>query len=224
MNLLSSIKRSPLLRPCAFPLSPSIALVCYNQALPHIPEAFLSRTHAVYVVDHLESTHNNICIKKNNTVIRIKPLQILSDHISSDVVFFHNEFQPGYLHSSVHILQKIGFNSFAMCMPIPYNDIGRTTHIPGYYYDNKDALESFFKLLESDADRLVLSSRIRAIETGNIGYLKVSDYPQYFHPEVMPVDGDYIIDGGVSGQVHQQVLFSGSSTRDVEISFLDSPS
>lgn len=47
---------------------------------------------------------------------------------------------------------------------------------------------------------------IKAMQTGDSGYLKVSSYQQYFHPKVCPQRGDVVIEGGV---------FDGSTTKAI---------
>jgi FkbM family methyltransferase len=102
-------------------------------------------------------------------------------------------------------------------MPIPYNAGITTTHIPGYYNSNKDHLEYIYSLLADQESKEVMASRIRAIETGNIGYIKISEYEEYFHPLVKPENGDIVIDGGVSENIYPEICFINAVGKDGKI-------
>jgi hypothetical protein len=51
------------------------------------------------------------------------------------------------------------------------------------------------------------SARVKAIESGNLGCLKISTYEEYFHSFVKPEPNDVILDGGVSESVNSQIEF-----------------
>ena len=39
-------------------------------------------------------------------------------------------------------------------------------------------------MLEDEESKKIFASRIRALITGNIGYIKLSRFPEYYHPQV----------------------------------------
>lgn len=62
--------------------------------------------------------------------------------------------------------------------------------------------------LWSDAkSRETFSGRVKAILTGNSGYIPMSSHMEYFHPIVHPAPGDIMIDGGISDMVGSQKAF-----------------
>jgi len=81
-------------------------------------------------------------------------------------------------------------------------------HIPKFYNEHKDELEKVFSLLSDDESRMIFAARIRSVITGNLCYIKLSGYAQYFHPETIPQKDDIIIDGGVSHDTSVEEKFS----------------
>jgi FkbM family methyltransferase len=205
MKLKEAIKQTPLLRPNAFPNSCNMVIVCQAAALSHIPTFFLEKIKAVFVINHDPSLPKEM---PENKDIKVFPLENLGDQVSFDIVHFHHIYEYGPLASCAAYLRRVGFESFYNFMPIPYN-LGITTfHIPNYLLNNQQDLEQFYDLLEDEESKITFASRIRAIETGNVGYIRVSKFSEYFHPVVKPMEGDVIIDGGVSESVHAQIQFS----------------
>lgn len=211
MELLDYIKSTPLLRPTALPSSNNVAIVCRCSALMHIPDPLLSNLRAIYILDHQKDVGKNISkFEKMHEAIDVLDISDLKNEVSFDIVHYHHEYDYGPLSVCAKELWSVGFEFFFNFMPTPYNDSITTTHIPGYYKSNQNDLEFVFDLLEDEESKKIFASRIRAIETGNIGYVQVSKYPEYFHPMVRPENGDIVIDGGVSESVDPQIQFSGA--------------
>ncbi|MFH1915272.1 MAG: FkbM family methyltransferase [Pseudomonadota bacterium] len=208
MGLLEYIKKSPLLRPNSFPNSHNLAIVCRASAIDHIPDSLMQNARGVFVVDHKQNLPGETGADRSGQPIKIFPLRELSDKVSFDIVHFHHTYEYGVLACCAKVLDRAGYDSFFNFMPIPYNAAISTTHIPNYFNDNKEPLEFVFDQLEDEKSREVFAARIRAVETGNVGYLKVSEFPEYFHPRVRPEEGDIVIDGGVSESVGAQFQFS----------------
>lgn len=57
-------------------------------------------------------------------------------------------------------------------------------------------IETVYNMLHDDISKNIFASIIKSYLTGDDGYLQLSPYGQYFHPQVSPQDGDIIIDGG----------------------------
>jgi len=95
-----------------------------------------------------------------------------------------------------------------------YMDIGQTLlqlgrsdfyhdfHVNGRFFE-PDLLETHggsirrvHDALEDNASRLAYLSIVKAVVTGDEGFLELSPYLRYYHPAAMPEAGDTIIDGG----------------------------
>lgn len=185
-----------------------MAIVCNSQSYVNINPVFVYKVKAIYITDYDHSLLKNVKYQGSEKIIAVYPLAELASQTNVDVVYYHHIFEPGILANSTNLLRAVGFESFYMFMPIPHNQGMRTLHTPDYFQSNKAGLEFVYDLLAGEDDRAVFASRVRAIETGNIGYLQISKYTQYFHPVVRPEEGDVIIDGGVSERVGLQIQFS----------------
>jgi FkbM family methyltransferase len=87
-------------------------------------------------------------------------------------------------------LMEVGVtNSYAMPMASFY-------YYPLIMQKQGDAIEKVLGWLADDESRSTYASIVKAYLEGDDGCLKVSDYPQYFHPRVRPESGDVVIDGG----------------------------
>lgn len=79
--------------------------------------------------------------------------------------------------------------------------------LPDFFANNSAKLLEAFGLFDTEESRLVFAARLKALLTGNSGYLPVASHPDYFHPQVAPAAGDIMIDGGVSDLVGAQKSF-----------------
>lgn len=210
MDLFAAIKGSPLLRPNAIPVSNNIGVVCLPSAFPSIPEVLLAGAKAVFVVGAGCAQCDEMgraFIEERGKNIPVLQVEKIVQRIDLDMVFFHHTYEYGPLCSCWRYLRDVGYDSFYTFMPIPYNSGITTTHIPGYYSSNKENLDRVFAMLADAESRAVFAARVRAVESGNIGFIKVSEYEEYFHPLVRPESADTIMDGGVSGHVPSQLAF-----------------
>lgn len=87
---------------------------------------------------------------------------------------------------------------------------GRRAPLPDFYRRFAPQLNRVYALLADDADRETYAARVKAILTGDAGYLPIAGHEEYFHPEVHPEPGDIMIDGGVSDMVGAQQRFAES--------------
>lgn len=83
-------------------------------------------------------------------------------------------------------------------------------HAPSLLNDSGPLLQKVYDSLADESSREVYAARVKAMLTGNPGYLPVSEYPEYYHPLVHPEPGDVMIDGGVSDMVGAQARFARS--------------
>lgn len=82
--------------------------------------------------------------------------------------------------------------------------------LPDFYRQNEASLQKVYGLLADDASREAYAARIKALMTGNAGYLPLSAHEEYYHPLVRPEYGDIMLDGGVSDMVGVQKRFAQS--------------
>ncbi len=80
--------------------------------------------------------------------------------------------------------------------------------VPDFFDAHASELADVYSMLATDIDRHVFAARIKAILTGNAGYLPVSDHEEYHHPLVHPKKGDIMIDGGLSDMVSANKKFA----------------
>ncbi|MBU1002516.1 MAG: FkbM family methyltransferase [Proteobacteria bacterium] len=204
------IKKTHLLRPNALPNSYSLAIVCISSYLQSIPESLLLNAKTIFILQYKADCPTAVTLSTPNNAqhtIPVLPFDKLRDEIEFDILFFHPEFSTMWLGASAQHLRGLGIESYYIWMPTPHNRGICTTHDSTYYPSNKTALDNVFDRLADEVSRRIFASRIRALTTGNIGYIELSEYPQYFHPLVQPSLGDIVIDGGVSENINQQAGF-----------------
>lgn len=82
--------------------------------------------------------------------------------------------------------------------------------LPDFYDQHAAKLQKVYDLLADDAGREAYAGRIKALMTGEAGYLPLSAHQEYYHPLVRPEHGDIMLDGGVSDMVGVQMQFAQS--------------
>lgn len=89
--------------------------------------------------------------------------------------------------------------------------------LPNFYARYAAELQTVYDLLADDASREVYAARIKALITGNAGYLPASEHEEYYPPVVRPEAGDIMLDGGVSDMVGAQKRFAQSVGRNGQV-------
>lgn len=84
----------------------------------------------------------------------------------------------------------------------------RRKPIAAFYESHAKELEQAFSLLETEADRDVFAARLKALSSGDPGYLPIASHLEYQHPFIRPEKGDCMIDGGVSDMTQAQEGFA----------------
>ena len=74
--------------------------------------------------------------------------------------------------------------------------LAQTRTAPNFLQQNRAAIEQLWQALEDVESRLVLASIVRQRVTGELGYLRVSQYAEYCHPSVKAEPGETVIDAG----------------------------
>jgi len=69
---------------------------------------------------------------------------------------------------------------------------------PLYLKKNAEPLEMVFELLADEESRLTYASVVKQRITGDHNFLRIAPYPEYFHPSVLALNGEWVVDGGAS--------------------------
>jgi len=209
--LFNAIKNTPLLRPNALPAAKNIGIICFRSAFLDIIDILLNDAQAIFVIDaddYQRNEMNDSIFKRKNRKIPVLPFEAISLRIDLIFVFYHNDVQYHHLAHCWRYMRNVGYESFYTFMPIPHINTGMTfVYEYDYYIKHSDNLEKVYLMLSDEDSKSVFASRIRAISSGTIGYLKVSEYEEYFHPLIKPELGDVILDGGISEYVEPQIAF-----------------
>ena len=80
--------------------------------------------------------------------------------------------------------------------------------LPDFFARHATQLEQACALLADEASRTAYAARVKAILTGDAGYLPIAAHGEYEHPRIRPKAGDIMIDGGVSDMVDAQMAFA----------------
>lgn len=67
----------------------------------------------------------------------------------------------------------------------------------GYVEERFDDVVSIYNKINSENDKKTYLTVIKALATGDPGYISLSDYPQWCHPACKAVVGDIVVDGGL---------------------------
>lgn len=211
MHLTDMVFRTPLLRPNTIPNTSFIGVACFPAAIPNIPAGLLERASGIFVFEKTDDTPESIKYTTQSGETRavpVLPYDRLKGQLCLEIVFFNHEYNYKFLVRAAYYLRQLHVYTYYNACPLPYNRGITTTHLPTYYDLHKESLEQVFSMLKDDESKQVMAARIRALETGNIGYVGLSKYPEYFHPEVQPTEEDVVLDGGVSENILSQVGMS----------------
>lgn len=214
--LLDAIKKTPLLRPNALPRSANIGIICFKSAFSDINDMLLRNCQAIFIIDADEKQIielNDYIFQKRNKKIPVLHFSNISSRIELTFVFFHNNDQYHPIGHCYKYMRNAGFESFYTFIPIPHVDhslvVGTVSSVyhPEFYKNYEEYLNQVYTMLNDEESKLILAARIRAIQSGTIGYIKVSTYDEYYHPFVAPELCDIILDGGVSEYINSQIHF-----------------
>lgn len=74
--------------------------------------------------------------------------------------------------------------------------LAQTRTAPNFLQQNRAALAQLWQALEDTESKLVLASIVRQRVTGELGYLRVSQFAEYCHPLVKAEPGEIVVDAG----------------------------
>ena len=205
MSLTSRLLNIPLWSPIAMPPENSnIIILCTYKDIQYLPDIFSNYRIKLIITN---TTENLIIESKEEILVDTDPAKIIAFPECHTVIFCS---EPNFdtLHWAYSNLAKIKIKHANICMPLPRNMTTVSHYNPNFFNKYKNELESVYNLLVDTESKEIFASRIKSIITGNIGYIKQSDYAQYFHPETPFLPGDVVLDGGVSGNIHVEEEFS----------------
>lgn len=216
IDLDAAVRQAPLWRPNGTPLRfDGCVLVCYKDDLPALPDTFppavASRLAAISVIGVSPGALPPIGLayaSGETVAVPQVALEDLAATTQATFVFFCPTYHPGKLqYGPLSMQRKTGYRAFFVMTPMPGHTGMRIIHDPGYLDANRADLLAAYALLADADSRAVFAGRVRAVLTGQIGYMPVSAYPDYFHPEMPPGQGATILDGGISADISSQLDF-----------------
>lgn len=146
---------------------------------------------------HLPATHGSPCVQAG--------LSLPANITESDILFFS---APEWIISattigSPQIARQKTFIGGNLAPPLQPRK-----PLPDYYAKNSAKLEEVWSLLPTPADRECFSRRVKALVSGDPGYLILAPHAEYAHPLIGPAAGDTMLDGGLSDMVWAQERFA----------------
>ena len=197
MSLTQMLYNAPLYQPVKFPPPKSnVIILCSNDDIKYIPEVFKEYNIKLVISDKPSSEK----IILDNDAIQVDyDLQKIFNYQNCHIIIFSHRWDYDILLRFSRRLFKLNIRYKYICMPVD----GRYQPChPNFFIDSRDELEKIFNLLCDDESREIFVSRIKSIIMGTIGYIRQSEYDDYFHPETIPHKGDIVIDGGVGPYIH----------------------
>lgn len=215
MNLVDDLNLAHLLRPLGVPANPAnICVISMHGDLGRIGEMLQLHSNlkpqALVIPDLPPNTALNLRIELDGRKLPVHELAWLGQSPQLEKVLICPQ-DPVMLAS---LLTELGIFLASMAV----EDIwlyGKAAPIhsirpayPNFFVENRERLELARGLFDDNYSRNVFSCRLKALLTGNSGYIPIASHREYFHPLVHPEDGDIMIDGGVSDMVGIQKEFA----------------
>jgi len=148
-----------------------------------------------YFIDNDDSKHGSIIL--GIEVISLD--QLLSKQYNHDPLLivicstWHKQIQQQLLNANVSnfiVADNIRMSKLA------YKSSDKREMFEQFFNSNKEKFDEVYNIFEDSPSKELYLKLIAYRVSGNINCLKVSEFKQYQHPEVMPEIGDVIIDGG----------------------------
>lgn len=231
MSIEEYVYKSPLWRSHSLPyIKSDYIIACYKEELHNIQESKnikeLETIHFIAIFNYSNDTPKEISIQSHSSTITIPiiPVKKVLQYKNCEIIFYNHEYNYDYFLGAHRYLHHLGIHSFFIVMPYLYNSGFKTSHKPDYLHTYRHELSEVFDMLADEESKKSFAARVRALITGNVGYLRIAEYDQYFHPLVHPKQGDIVIDGGVSENVHEQIqITSAVSPSGAVIGFEPDP-
>lgn len=211
-KLRKELQKCPLWRPFGFPTwHTKMVLCCHSETLRVISEQdnIGIPWHNCAYIALFDSNIADIKFDYDSPMSEIPIVNLenlLTKLVGYDLVVLSHNWDH-YL-GACYLMVKKGIRFHYVIAPISYNLGFTTTHLQDYLEKNYHKLMLVHEMLEDEESRQILISRIKAIVTGNVGYLYLSSFDEYFHPICSPREGDIVIDGGISDYVQPEIDIS----------------
>lgn len=143
--------------------------------------------------------------KENGKPVICQDPSALAQHEDHDLVMFFPR-APFVVAASMKFPALANRRIFMIGHPA--DQFSKRSALPGYYRANRETLEKAYATIDQENDREHFARRVKAILTGDPGYLKIAPFFEYDHPEIGPHKDDVMIDGGLSDMVGAQANFA----------------
>lgn len=201
MGLYEAINAAPLYRIEAMPPRyAQFALICENEDLESSLKSFAECSHKPFCIVPLQNDSSlgkcvEFCYAGESQYIPVLRMEALPRLPHLEVCYYSKTqaYQP--LHSVVTRLHALGLHVLYLLRP-PLGISEGMRHDPSFLDRNAERLEAIYDFLADEISKQVFAARLKALLTGNMGFLFLSDYPCYAHPLVPCSSGFIVVDGG----------------------------
>lgn len=217
MNLLTHLNTLPVLRSFGVPFhAGNVCLITYRDRLDRVP-AFLNE-HPFLTLEHIILADQPAgplilelpCNGGTRPVAASGLERLLTlPHLEKIYLMPEEENNAVMLALLCRMTAKAGTPMFHIHASLPVDCVKRPP-LPSFFQEHGAALESVYAMLADAESRNTFAARIKALLTGNAGYLPIAAEAEYSHPQVRLRNGEIMIDGGVSDMVDAQRTFAQS--------------
>lgn len=214
MELEDKINSIPLFRTLGLPSAlRNVCLIAFNEDLGKLEKLCknfpLLNPCRIFIPDISGEIPVSMLIKFADRSARLTPLHEFGKYpeLEKILVLPSNPVLSSVYLSKLAILgAQYGVKNFYLYGDMPPAHSMREP-LPDFFRDKRDLLRQAMKLFTDNDSRETFAGRIKAIITGNAGFMPIATHGEYFHPLVRPEEGDVLIDGGVSDMVQSQKDF-----------------
>lgn len=215
MDLAHDLNLAPLLRPLGLPANlGNVCLIALQGDLERVPALLRDnpglRPQALVIPDLPEKTALKLRIEIDGRVLQARKFGWLGECPQFEKIFVCPQ-DTGMVAAA---LSQIGLFLASMAVQTIWlyggaaPDHSIRQPMPDFFGRNMERLGRARDLFADEESKRVFTGRLKALLSGNSGFIPIAPHREYFHPFVRPQDGDIMIDGGVSDMVGIQREFS----------------
>lgn len=209
MNLEKILNGLPLLRPWGVPFNlGKVCLIIMRDNLAALPGYLEARPWValdrIMLPDYAPDCPEYLDLGKAGRV-RLEDMSQISKIPQCEKLFV---WPPAWILGRIcQAFRPLGLTGLWLdgAWPQPF---GLRAPLPDFYDRNARNLDRVMEMLENEEDRECYAGRIKAILTGNAGFIPIAAHAEYEHPLIRPESGDIMIDGGISDMVGAQESFA----------------
>ena len=193
MNFYSALHAIPLLRVDGAPPQGSlVALICDQDDLKNALEwCNLNVLHVACIIA-ADPSHQ---YQENANGIPVQSMRYLSTMPQITPCYFSRHKEYGPLHRVAVALRAQGMQSLYLCRP-PLGVAEGHRCVTDFLEQNAQRVQAVYSSLADEESKHTYAARVKALITGNMGYLSLSTFPCYQHPQVPIMPGFTVVDGG----------------------------